>query len=145
MSATLHRFAPEAADDIDLCFEIFKVLRPHLDRAEFQRRLQIQHGEGFRIVFLRQHGRAVAAAGYRVAHYLAWGRVLYVDDLVTAPDMKRAGLGGQLIDWLVDEARRLACDELHLDTGYQRHDAHRLYLRKGLRFTCHHAAMELNA
>lgn len=143
MNATLHLLNPESSADIDLCFEVFNVLRPQLDRAEFQRRLQIQQGEGFRIVFLLQGARAVAAAGFRVAHYLAWGRVLYVDDLITLPEMKRAGLGGQLMDWLTDEAKRQACDELHLDTGYQRHDAHRLYLRKGLQFTCHHAAMEL--
>jgi GNAT superfamily N-acetyltransferase len=145
MAAQLHLLDPGNVLDSEACFEVFQVLRPHLDREEFLRRLQIQHGEGFRIVFLRHDGRVAAAAGYRVMHYLAWGRVLYLDDLVTLPAMKRAGLGGQLMDWLAGEAKRLECDELHLDTGYQRHDAHRLYLRKGLQLTCHHLSMALPA
>lgn len=145
MDAQLHLLDPGNVLDAEACFEVFQELRPHLGREEFLRRLQIQHEEGYRIVFLRQEGRVVAAAGYRVMHCMAWGRVLYLDDLVTAPGMKRAGLGGQLMDWLTGEARRLECDELHLDTGYQRHDAHRLYLRKGLHLTCHHLSMALHA
>ena len=34
------------------------------------------------------------------------------------------------------------CDGLHLDPGYARHDAHRLYLRKGLQFNSHHLALQ---
>ena len=34
------------------------------------------------------------------------------------------------------------CDGLHLDPGYARHDAHRLYLSKGLQFNCHHLALQ---
>ncbi len=145
MDTTLHVLDPGNLFEIDASFEVFKGLRPHLDRGEFLRRLQIQHEEGFRIVFFQQDKRVVAAAGYRVMHCMAWGRVLYIDDLVCAPAMQRAGLGAQLMDWLIDEAKRLDCDELHLDTGHQRHDAHRLYLRKGLHLTCYHLSMALNA
>ena len=78
-----------------------------------------------------------------MANFLAWGKVLYIDDLVTEPLQKRQGLGGALLDWLVVEANKLGCDAVHLDTGYARHDAHRLYLNKGFVMSSHHMSKKL--
>ncbi len=47
------------------------------------------------------------------------------------------------MDWLIDHARAEGCRALHLDSGYARHAAHRLYLNKGLQMTSHHFAVEL--
>jgi GNAT superfamily N-acetyltransferase len=125
------------------CFSVFKFLRPHLDQAEFLRRVRVQMNEGFAIAYVESNDEIIAAAGYRIAHFLAWGKVLYVDDLITHPDKKRLGLGGALIDWLIAEGKSHLCDEIHLDTGFQRFDAHRLYLNKGFQLNCHHMARTL--
>src|SRR5688572_29226157 len=129
--------------EIEPAFAAFTHLRPHLDLATFVQGVRTQRGEGYQIVFLEAEGAIASAAGYRVLSFLAWGRVLYVDDLITHPDRKRLGLGGALLDWLIEEARKLGCDELHLDSGYGRHDAHRLYLNKGLKLSCHHLSLQL--
>ena len=142
----IHEFKTLDLNDevaISACARIITVLRTHLDEAEFRRRLQIQAGEGYSIVYMEVNGEIVALAGCRVVNYMAWGRVFYIDDLVADPEQRRAGYGGALMDWLIDEARRRECAELHLDTGYQRQDAHRLYLRKGLLFSGHHMALKL--
>jgi len=94
--------------------------------------------------YLRDSEAVVAAAGYRILEFLAWGRVLYIDDLITLPEKRGAGYAGALMDWMIDHAREQRCDEIHLDSGYQRHDAHRLYLNKGLQLGCHHFSMKLN-
>jgi GNAT superfamily N-acetyltransferase len=125
------------------CYEVFRHLRPHLDRREFAQKVETQYAEGYRIVCLEDDGLAIAAAGYRVANFLAWGKVLYVDDLVTLPGMTERGAGGRLMDWLVAHAAESGCDQLHLDTGYQRYHAHRLYLRKGLQLGAHHMSMTI--
>lgn len=119
-------------------FEVFTHLRPHLNCDCFIQRVQLQREQGYKIIFLEDDGAIVAAAGYRIASFLAWGKVLYIDDLVTHPDKKRRGHGGTLLDWLIAEAKKLECDAVHLDTGFTRHDAHRLYLNKGFRITSHH-------
>ena len=129
--------------DVAGCFRLFVILRPHLNEEEFRRRLAIQAAEGYRIVYIEQDGRIAAAAGCRVASFMAWGKVFYVDYLIADPELRRAGLGGALLDWLRAEGERLGCDEMHLDTGYQRQDAHRLYLRKGMLFAGHHMALKL--
>jgi hypothetical protein len=46
---------------------------------------------------------------------------------------------------VTEEARRLGCEQLHLDSGVEanRLDAHRLYLNTGMRFTSYHFARPL--
>ena len=129
--------------EIGALFPVFKTLRPHLIEAEFASRIRRQQSQGYRLSYLRDSETVVAAAGYRVLEFLAWGRVLYVDDLITLPEKRGAGYAGALMDWMIARAREQGCDEIHLDSGYQRHDAHRLYLNKGLQFGCHHFSMKL--
>jgi hypothetical protein len=42
--------------------------------------------------------------------------------------------------WLADEARRLGCDQLHLDSGVgaDRRDSHRLYFNAGMVIASYH-------
>ncbi|WP_017623749.1 GNAT family N-acetyltransferase [Nocardiopsis chromatogenes] len=75
---------------------------------------------------------ARAVAGFRTGTSLAWGRYLYVDDLVTMADARGTGLGRLLMDWVRAEARAHGCTQLHLDSGTDRHPAHRFYLSSGM-------------
>jgi GNAT superfamily N-acetyltransferase len=129
--------------DIQRCFRVFAHLRPHLDEAEFTRRVQIQAAEGYSIAYIESDEEVVAAAGYRVQNFLAWGKVLYLDNLITDPAKKKAGYGSALLDWIALKGKELGCDALHLDTGYQRHDAHRLYLKHGWNLSSHHLSKKL--
>lgn len=117
-------------------------LRPqHGDAGEYVRRVDsIQRLQGYRLVgaFLPRIDDAVAVAGFRLVENLAWGRAMYVDDLITHPDHRGAGHAGALLDWVDDEATRLECDAVHLDSGHGRHDAHRLYLDHRFTMTSHH-------
>jgi GNAT superfamily N-acetyltransferase len=107
----------------------------------------VQRAEGYRLVgiFEESAPHAVAVAGFRVGHMLAWGRFLYVDDLSTLPEARRRGYGMRLLEWLREEAERLGCDQLHLDSGVgsDRIDAHRLYFNAGLAITSFHFARPL--
>lgn len=118
-------------------------LRPQRGPAEtLQRWLCEQRAAGLRLAgsFEDGHDDAAAVAGFRTGENLAWGRFLYVDDLVTRESLRGRGHGAAVMRWLDAEARRHGCDELHLDSGTvpQRHDAHALYFRHGLRITAHH-------
>jgi GNAT superfamily N-acetyltransferase len=135
--------------DTGLAFPAMAALRPHFaDEASFIARVdEVQRTEGYRLVgvFEDEPAHALAVAGFRVGHMLAWGRFLYVDDLSTLPDARRRGHGRQLLEWLAEEASRLGCEQLHLDSGVgpDRTDAHRLYFKTGLEITSHHFARRL--
>ena len=131
-------------------FEAMRALRTHYaEEAKFVRRVdEIQRPEGYRLVgaFDDADDRCLAVAGFRELHNLAWGHVLYVDDLSTHPDGRRRGCGRALLEWCAEEARRLGCDALHLDSGVEanRLEAHRLYLNTGMRITSFHFAKPLD-
>jgi GNAT superfamily N-acetyltransferase len=126
-----------------------RLLRPDQeDREEFVRRIDaVQRPQGYRLVGAFEPGgeEAMAAAGFRTGTSLAWGSYLYVDDLSTLAEGRRRGHAGALLEWLTEEARRLGCDSLHLDSGFgpTREDAHRLYLNSGLAVYALHFARRL--
>jgi hypothetical protein len=53
------------------------------------------------------------------------------------------GYAGALLDWVFEKAKELGCQQIHLDSGYQRHAAHRLYLNKKMKMVCHHFSKEI--
>jgi GNAT superfamily N-acetyltransferase len=124
----------------ELAYPVMKELRPHLTGlADFVERVGWQRAEGYRLVGSFDAGGAVvAAAGFRVARTLAWGRHLYLDDLCTLPAARGQGHARALLAWIDNEARRLGCEQVHLDSGPHRHDAHRRYLSSGFIITALH-------
>jgi GNAT superfamily N-acetyltransferase len=124
-------------------------LRTHRTADEIVRRIEeLQRPEGYRLVASFDDDDpddAAAVAGFRLVHFLSWGRALYVDDLSTRAASRGKGHAGALLDWLLDEAARLQCDQFHLDSGVlpERTDAHRLYLNKRLQVTSLHFARVL--
>lgn len=129
----------DSEDQIVSTFDLFLQLRPHLERDAFiqqVREMQKEHAYCIVMVLVEQH--PVAAAGYRIMHSLAWGKHLYIDDLIVDEDHRRHGYAKGLWTWLVAQAEKNGCGQMHLDSGVYRHDAHKFYLRNGMDITCHH-------
>ena len=137
-------FIARSDSEIDACFDAFKVLRPHLKSEEFLPQVRRQEQQSYQILALRTEETIPSAAGFRIAEFLAWGKVLYIDDLTTLPEFRGRGHGDLLMDWMIEHAKSRGCRGVHLDTGYARHAAHRLYLRKGMHLNCHHLALEFD-
>lgn len=117
---------------IAACYPVMRELRPHVGEQELLSRVRAQQAVGYRLACLRTEGAPVAVAGFRIGENLAWGRHLYVDDLVTLPDRRSMGYGSALLKWLRTHAVEHGCAQLHLDSGLQREAAHRFYEREGV-------------
>lgn len=128
-------------EDILACQPVMAELRPHVAGQDFLERVRRQAMQGYQLACVSVDGIVVACAGYRYGENLAWGHFLYVDDLVTAQAYRSRGHGERLFHWLVNEARRNGCEQLHLDSGVQRFAAHRFYLRARMDITSHHFAL----
>ncbi|MCB1139863.1 MAG: GNAT family N-acetyltransferase [Leptospiraceae bacterium] len=133
---------PKLADTdetIMACYPALSQLRPHISENQFLRRIRLQQSSGYRLALLMEGSAASigselvrCVAGFRILENLAWGRVLYVDDLVTLESARSGGYGKRMLDWLKEEARSQGCQQLQLDSGVQRKDAHRFYEREGM-------------
>lgn len=128
-------------EEIQRCFPVMQELRPHLQETHFVEQVLHQMQEGYRLVSLEVGGEIRALAGFRILSFLAWGKVLYIDDLVTGPKARRKGYAGNLLKWVIAQAKLAGCDQVHLDSGPQRHDAHRLYLNHRMQIIGYHFSL----
>lgn len=126
------------------CFAVMAELRPHLAADAFADRVRVQGVGGYMLAYLAVGGQVVCVAGFRIVENLAWGRFLYVDDLVTAAAQRGHGYGGRMLEWLNTQAAEAGCDAMHLDSGVQRVDAHRFYEAHHMRNTSRHFARSLD-
>lgn len=130
-------------DEINACYPVMAELRPHVTQEDFLGSVQRQTAlAGYRLACAIDD-EVKAVAGFRISECLAWGKFLYVDDLVSKNDERSKGYGGALFDWLVEHARENDCDQFHLDSGVQRFRAHRFYLQKRMAIEAHHFGLKL--
>lgn len=129
-----------AADVLPVLLE----LRPHLDAGSFAAVYAEGHPQGYRFTAAYAGGRCVGVAGWRIIATAHAMRKLYVDDLVTSAADRSGGVGNALLGVLERKAREAGCEVLDLDSGVQRHDAHRFYFRERMHISSHHFTKRLS-
>lgn len=125
-------------EDILKCWDVLFVLRPHLVKEKFVPTVKEMMTEGYQLAFIEESGKAVSAIGFRYLQYLYNGKHIYIDDLVSLPETRGKGYAGMLLDYVHNLAKEKGYGCVALDSGHQRHAAHRLYLNKGYSIVAHH-------
>lgn len=134
----------DTLEEIRRCHSVMRELRPLFqDPEQFVERVLRQQKEGYRFAFLESENEVRAVAGYRFLESLFSGKFLYVDDLVTRESDRSRGFGGDLLDWLIEQAREQGCENLELDSGVQRFDAHRFYFSKRMSISSYHFRIKI--
>jgi GNAT superfamily N-acetyltransferase len=126
------------------CWEAIKELRPHLDAESFVPLVKEMISEGYTLAFIEQDEKAASAIGFRYLQFLFNGKHFYIDDLSTLPQYRGKGFGAKLLDYVAEKAAANGYKIITLDSGYQRNDAHRLYLNKGFTLSSHHFAKKID-
>ncbi len=120
------------------CYEVINNLRPNISHENILDVFQKMERENYQIIFIEDNNKPVSFAGFRyITHFYA-GNIIYIDDLNTLPNHRGKGYAGKLLDHIFEIARAKKLDALHLDSGHQRFEAHRLYLNKGFIIGSHH-------
>jgi GNAT superfamily N-acetyltransferase len=128
--------------EILACHPVMSQLRPHLELGAFLAQVKRQgENHDFRLVYLTDGG-VVAVAGIRIAEWLAGGKYLEIEDLVTVDGARSEGHGGRLFDWIVDYAKAEGCDEVKLVSNVTRYGAHRFYLNKRMSIAAHYFSIK---
>ena len=117
---------------------VLQELRGHLTFATLQAVLREGAPQGLRFTAVFEGDQCLAVAGWRIIANTSALRKLYVDDLSTTADARSRGVGALLLAELRSRARAAGCSVLDLDSGVQRHAAHRFYLRERMDITAHH-------
>lgn len=131
---------PRLAD----AWAVMAELRPHRRPDEMDAIYAESHPLGYRVTGAWRDGDCRAVAGWRIGANLHLGRNLYVEDLVTSSPDRSGGYGALLLEHLRARAWETGCAALHLDSGVQRHGAHRFYFREGMHISSYHFLQRLD-
>jgi len=135
----------DTVDELNEAAELLLQLRPTYSLESILAQIKHQQAQGYNLAITILDDKVVCVAGFVVTEKLAWGKHMYVDDLVTDENTRSKGAGRAMIDWLKSLCRELGCRELHLDSGMQRKDAHRFYYREGMESTGYHFAAPVSS
>ncbi|MGB8703329.1 MAG: GNAT family N-acetyltransferase [Thermosynechococcaceae cyanobacterium] len=109
-----------------------------MTKSQILAQIKEQQARGYQVAFAESDGKVLGVAGFVIGQKLAWGKHMYVDDLVTVEGSRSVGIGSQLVAWLKTYALDKGCTQIHLDSGVQRFPAHRFYVRQGFNIASHH-------
>ena len=110
---------------------VHRQLRPHLP-ADYAGKMAAVFANGARMAVVVDECAVVSIAVWRLIENTFDGRRVYVDDLVSDELRRSQGAGKLMLDWLENQAIAHGCNALTLDSGVQRHQAHRFYFREGM-------------
>lgn len=134
----------ESEADVRATHRVMCQLRTHLDEDAYVAQVALQQRQdNYSVVALYDDGVIRAVGGFRLATGLALGHYLYVDDLVSDADVRSKGYGAALLAWMAEYGKQNGCTSVHLDSGVQRHAAHRFYLRERMDIVFYHFRMAI--
>lgn len=127
-------------EDIGFCEKAILEFRPNLNPNTFIDEILQMMRAGFRLLYIPDDdGTAAAAiAGLRVFTMLRTGTIIYIDDLFTFEANRGKGYASALLGQINEIARANHIKTVHLDSGFNLHPAHRLYLSQGYILGAHH-------
>lgn len=96
--------------------------------------------EGYVLMYVKDKSidYAISVAGYRIMNMLYCGKIIYIDDLVTDKSQQGKGYAKRLLSEIFAIAKIQNCESVHLDSGFLRTDAHKLYLNNNFKISALH-------
>ncbi len=129
----------ETISEIEQCWDVAYVLRPHLNKNNWNATItEMMQNEKYSITGIMDEDKVVAFAGYRVMTSLHSGNIIYIDDLCTLENYRGKGFATQLLNHVKEIAISLGKEAVVLDTGFTNNTAQKVYLKNGFELTAVH-------
>jgi GNAT superfamily N-acetyltransferase len=75
--------------------------------------------------------KLIATVGFWVGVRFYCGKYMYINNFVVDNNQRGKGVGSQVMEWLEEEAKRLNCKAVVLDSYVTNSAAHKFYFGKG--------------
>jgi len=132
----------KSEEELTAACRVLVELRNQFTAEDLRIKVKNQIKNGYRLVIAENNGIIQGTAGFVMSEKLAWGKHIYIDDLITLQQYQSSGVGKAIIDWIKDYGSENGCQQIHLDSGVQRYDAHRFYLNQGFIIASHHFSIK---
>jgi len=128
----------QSDDELKAVAAVLLQLRPQFDLKGLMTRIKMQQRTGYKLAYVVTDGKVVCVAGFVTGYKLAWGKHIYIDDLVTHEKHRSTGAGKLLMEWFKSYAKENGYGQIHLDSSVLRFLTHKFYLRSGFHIASHH-------
>ncbi|MCP1997345.1 N-acetyltransferase [Flavobacterium sp. HSC-61S13] len=129
----------ESEVEIEKCFNVALVLRPHLKKEVWVSTIrEMVANEKYTLRGIYDKGNIISFVGYRIMTTLHSGHIIYIDDLCTLDSYRGKGLGSKLLSYVRTIAASKKMDAVVLDTGFNNHTAQKLYFKNGFELSAVH-------
>nr|WP_255709828.1 GNAT family N-acetyltransferase [Pontibacter harenae] len=109
-----------------------------MTRERYEELLITMLDNGYRMVGAFDSSTCVGLSGFWVNAKLYSGKYLEVDNFIVDEAYRSKGVGKLLSDWMLQEAKNLACDTIMLDAYVTNSAAHKFYFREGFHIKSYH-------
>jgi len=121
------------ATDVQL-FSIEPLILAHhtsMNKEDFTLFVSEMKGTGYQCIGAYEDGKLIATVGFWIGVRFYCGKYMYVNNFVVDSNQRGKGIGSQVMEWLEEEAKRLGCKAVVLDSYVTNSAAHRFYFGKG--------------
>ena len=112
-------------------YALIRQLSPQLKADDYERLLQQMVPYNYCQVTAWDGDSCVAVSGYWICTKLYSGKYMEIDNFVVGEEYRCKGIGKQLLDWMLEEARSYGCQTVMLDAYVENFKAHHFYYREG--------------
>jgi GNAT superfamily N-acetyltransferase len=127
-----------SAEELPSILPLIEQHNSKLTPEEVRRRFHAMLPHGYKCIGAFLEDRMVGVAGYWVGAKFWCGEFLEADNVYVLPELRSAGIGAKLMDYLEEKARQLRCKLVVLDSYVTYHGAHKFYIRRGYEITGYH-------
>ena len=110
---------------------LIQKLSPQLTAETYAALLADMVGHNYFQCALYDGDTCIAVSGYWICTKLYSGKYLEIDNFIVDDAERGRGLGKQLLDWMLNEARANGCQTAMLDAYVENFRAHHFYYREG--------------
>lgn len=125
---------PRLTELLGILFEQEADFAPDPVRQERALHMILENPAAARLFCARDGGRVIGMVNLLLTISTAEGGLAaWIEDMVVDPAFRSQGIGEQLLQYAIDEARALGCTRISLLTDATNEGAHRFYQRAGFR------------
>jgi GNAT superfamily N-acetyltransferase len=113
---------------------IYPLIRQHhtsMKDTDFALFVEEMKDTGYQCIAAYEGEKLVASVGFWIGVRFYCGKYMYVNNFVVSSDERAKGIGSQIMLWLEEEAKRLKCKAVVLDSYVTNSAAHKFYFEKG--------------
>ena len=112
-------------------FPLLKQLNSDLTPESYQQMLPEMIKNGYRMIGALNGDDCMGISGFWINTKIWCGKYIEPDNVVVDKNYRSAGIGKMLIDWIINEGKRLDCKVSTLDSYVSSDKSHRFYFREG--------------